>query len=146
MEFCDPTGDCQAGTPPNCDDGVACTIDDCDEVNDTCTNTPDDSVCDDGAFCNGAETCDAVSDCQVATPVDCDDGVGCTNDSCNEISDACDNLPDDSICDDGQFCNGAETCDAVLDCQLATPVSCDDAVGCTNDSVVAADRLSLIHI
>jgi len=31
---------CQAGTPPNCDDGSPKTIDTCDELNDTCVHTP----------------------------------------------------------------------------------------------------------
>jgi hypothetical protein len=49
--------------------------------------------------------------------VDCDDGVGCTADTCNEDSDSCDNVPDDGACpDDGMFCNGTEFCDPVADC------------------------------
>ena len=133
-ETCNVSTDCQAGAAPNCNDGVGCTIDACNETSDSCDNTADDSVCDDGAFCNGAETCDAALDCQTAAPVDCNDGVACTNDTCNEIADVCENGADDGNCDDGAFCNGAETCDAVLDCQAATPVDCDDAVGCTLDS------------
>ncbi len=124
-------GTCQAGTPPNCDDGVSCTVDSCDEVGDTCVNTPDDNLCDDGLFCNGAETCDPVNDCQAGTPPNCDDGVGCTIDSCNEGTDSCDNLPSDPLCDDGLFCNGAETCDPVLDCQAGT----DPCPGDTCDEV-----------
>jgi hypothetical protein len=133
-ETCDPVGDCQAGTPVDCDDGVGCTVDACNEGTDSCDNTPSDALCDDGAFCNGAETCDAVNDCQAGTPVDCDDGVGCTVDACNEGTDSCDNTPDDAACDDGAFCNGAETCDAVADCQAGTPVDCNDGVGCTVDA------------
>jgi hypothetical protein len=38
-----------------------------------------DADCDDGQFCNGAETCDTdTGTCLPGTPVDCDDGVGCT--------------------------------------------------------------------
>jgi hypothetical protein len=95
---------------------------------------PDDAACDDGQFCNGVETCDAVSDCQPGTPVDCDDGVGCTVDACNEGTDSCDNTPDDALCDDGQFCNGTEICDVTLDCLAGTPVDCDDTDICTDDS------------
>ncbi|MHC4089907.1 MAG: hypothetical protein ACYSVY_06455, partial [Planctomycetota bacterium] len=133
-ETCDAVLDCQAGTPVDCDDGVGCTDDSCNETTDTCDNVPNDGNCDDGLFCNGSETCDAVLDCQAGTPVNCDDGVGCTDDSCNETTDTCDNVPNNANCDDGLFCNGAETCDAVLDCQAGTPVNCDDAVGCTDDS------------
>ena len=49
--------------------------------------------------------------------VDCDDGVACTDDSCNEGSDSCDNVSNDANCDNGLFCDGIETCDELLDCQ-----------------------------
>jgi hypothetical protein len=220
-ETCDPVNDCQAGTPPSVDDGVGCTDDSCDEVNDVIVNAPNDANCDNGQFCDGSETCDPVNDCQAGTdpcpgqtcdesqdictppsetncfdgidndgdgqtdctdtdcdgftdgacstgnvcttgtitcqggvevcvavnvpagtacddglfcneretcdangvcqggtPVDCSDGVNCTVDSCNEDTDSCDNEPDNGLCDDGQFCNGWETCDPVNDCQV----------------------------
>jgi hypothetical protein len=50
-----------------------------------CTTNPD---CDDGLWCNGAETC-VTGNCQSGTPPNCDDGVACTTDSCNEAADAC---------------------------------------------------------
>jgi hypothetical protein len=134
VESCDALAGCQAGTPVACGDGVGCTVDACDEGSDSCTNTADDSLCDDGAFCNGDETCNAISDCQAGTPPDCGDPVGCTIDSCNELTDTCDNLPDDATCDDGAFCNGAEVCDALNDCQAGLAPNCDDGVSCTNDS------------
>jgi cysteine-rich repeat protein len=133
QEECDGAGLCEnLGVDP-CDDGVGCTQDACDEASDTCSNTPDDAVCDNGLFCDGAETCDAQLDCQPGTPVDCDDGVGCTVDACNEGTDSCDNTPDDAACNNGLFCDGVETCDAVNDCQPGTPVDCDDGVLCTTD-------------
>ncbi len=133
-ETCNATLGCQAGTPVNCDDGVACTIDACNEATDACDNTPNDAACDDGAFCNGAEICNATLGCQAGTPVSCDDGVACTVDACNEATDACDNTPNNAVCDDGLFCNGAETCSATLGCQVGTSVNCDDGVACTNDA------------
>jgi len=132
-ETCDPVADCQAGTAPNCDDGVGCTADACNEGADACDNVPDDGACDDGLWCTGAETCDPVADCQDGTAPDCDDGVGCTADACNEGTDSCDNTPDDGACDDGLWCNGAETCDAAADCLTGTPVDCDDGNDCTDD-------------
>ena len=108
---------CLAGTPVDCDDGVACTADSCNEGTDSCDNVTNDAVCDDGAFCNGSETCSAVVGCEAGISVDCDDGVGCTDDSCNETTDSCDNDTNDGNCDNGVFCDGSETCDAVLDCQ-----------------------------
>ena len=187
------TGGTCAGTPRTCDDGVGCTNDSCDEDGDACVNEVDDGNCDDGAFCNGAETCDAVGDCQAGTDVDCSglegpcvtascnegtdaceatnvgngtgcddglfctdgdqctdgtcagsardctDGVDCTNDSCDEGGDACVNEVDDSNCDDGAFCNGAETCDAVSDCQAGTDVDCSGLDGACTTGVCDDD-------
>lgn len=97
----------------SCDDGNACTADDqC--ANGACSGIP--VTCDDGLFCNGTETCDTALGCRPGVPVDCNDGVDCTADLCNEDTDSCDNTPNDGLCDDGLFCNGAETCDAVLGC------------------------------
>jgi hypothetical protein len=127
-------GTCQAGTPPGCDDSVGCTDDSCNEASDSCDNVANDANCDDGVFCDGAETCDAVNDCQEGTPPTCDDGVGCTDDSCNAGTDSCDNIANDANCDDGVFCDGAEICDVANDCQEGTPPTCDDGVGCTDDS------------
>jgi hypothetical protein len=46
-----------APTPPPCDDGLACTLDVCDEERSSCTNTPDDAACDDGVPCT-LDACD----------------------------------------------------------------------------------------
>jgi hypothetical protein len=124
-------GACVAGTPVECDDGVDCTVDACSEATRACQQTPDDALCDNGLFCDGAETCSAVLGCQAGTPINCSDGVGCTVDACNEATRACDHAPDNAACSDGLFCNGAETCDAVLDCQPGTDpcpgLACDEA-------------------
>ncbi len=114
------TGVCEAGTPIACGDGVSCTVDACNEATDSCDNTPSNALCDNGAFCDGAETCDAINDCQAGSAVQCGDGVSCTDDSCNELTDSCDNTPNDGLCDNGLFCDGSETCDAVNDCQAGT--------------------------
>ena len=126
--------DCQAGTPPNLNDGVSCTDDSCDEVNDVVVNTANDLNCDNGQFCDGSETCDAVSDCQAGTPPNLNDGVGCTDDSCDEINDIVVNTANNLNCDNGQFCDGSETCGAVSDCQAGTPPNLNDGVSCTDDS------------
>ena len=130
IESCDPLLGCQDGTPVDCDDGVGCTIDSCDEVNDQCVNNPDDAFCDNGDWCDGTESCDSVLDCQDGTLVDCDDGVGCTVDSCDEVNDQCVSNPDDDLCDNGDWCDGAESCDPLLGCQDGTPVNCNDGKFC----------------
>ncbi len=129
-EICNETTDtcvlCQVDA--DCDDGVGCTDDAC--VAGACAFTPNAGNCDDGLYCNGSETCDAALDCQAGTPPDCDDGVACTDDWCDEIGDTCLNSAEDSNCDDGLWCNGAETCDALADCLAgADPCpgqSCDE--------------------
>jgi hypothetical protein len=133
-ETCNATLDCQPGTPPSLDDGVVCTIDTCDEVGDVAVHTPSDPLCDDGLWCTGSETCHATLDCQAGTPPPLDDGVGCTDDACDEVADVVTHVPNDALCDDTLWCNGSETCHATLDCQAGTPPPLDDFVGCTFDS------------
>jgi hypothetical protein len=82
-------GQCEPGTPPDCDDGVSCTDDSCNEATDACDNAVNDGNCDDGAFCNGVDTCDPVNDCQAGTPPVCDDGRLCTDDVCSDDANAC---------------------------------------------------------
>ena len=89
--------------------------------------------CDDGLWCNGAEDCVGGS-CVPGTEPDCSDGVACTDDSCNEDTDSCDNVPNDLNCDNGLYCDGVEVCSATLGCQPGTAVDCNDGVGCTDDS------------
>jgi hypothetical protein len=80
--------------------------------------------------------------------VDCDDGVDCTVDSCNENTDSCDSVPDDGFCDDGLYCTGVESCDVLLDCQPGVapcpPDICDEVndtceLACTPSSEPLAD-------
>ena len=113
-------GTCQAGTAPDCSDGVNCTADSCNEATDSCDHNPNDGLCDNGLFCDGTETCDAVLGCQLGSAPNCDDGVPCTVDACDEGSNSCDNAPNDGLCDNGLFCDGSETCDAVLGCQVGS--------------------------
>jgi hypothetical protein len=68
----------------------------------------------------------------LCTPAECDDGVTCTDDSCDPAI-GCSNTPNDANCDNGLFCDGDETCDAVADCQAGLPPICDDAEACTLD-------------
>ena len=132
IETCDAVNDCQAGIPLVADDGVSCTVDSCDPLTGI-SNLPNDNLCGDNDVCNGAETCDAVNDCQPGVPLMVDDGVTCTVDSCDPLS-GISNLPNDNLCGDNNVCNGAETCDAVNDCQAGTPLVADDGVSCTVDS------------
>ena len=127
-------GTCSGGSALDCDDGVTCTSDSCDEAADACDNVPVDASCADGLYCNGAESCDGLLGCQAGTTVTCDDAVSCTVDSCNEATDSCDHTASDAACDDGLYCNGVETCDGLLGCQAGLDVDCDDGNPCTLDS------------
>ena len=128
------SGTCQPGPPVDCGDGVACTVDSCNEATDSCDHVPNDADCDNGMFCDGAETCDSATGCQAGTPVDCNDGVACTDDSCNEAADSCDHVPNDGNCDNALFCDGVETCHSTMGCQTGAPVDCADGAACTDDS------------
>jgi hypothetical protein len=119
-----------AGSAVDCDDGVACTQDTCDESQAACVHAPDHALCQDGMACNGAESCHPTQGCVAGTPRDCDDGVACTQDACVELAGGCVNQPQDAACDDGDVCNGAETCSLIQGCQAGTPLTCDDGVFC----------------
>lgn len=124
-------GGCVPGVEVDCDDGVGCTIDSCNETNDVCDNDPVDAFCDDGGFCNGQETCHAEFGCQTGTPIVCeDDGNDCTNNFCSEAIHGCMTMVDPSNCpDDGLFCNGDEFCDADVGC-VSEGDPCDPGETC----------------
>ncbi len=149
-----------SGVARVCSDGIACTTDSCDEVNNNCIHAPQDSLCDDGLFCNGTEHCDAMNDC-VSTGDPCPAGTTCNETANTCYSDAvcgdgvvegieecddsnradgdccssnCTHEASGSSCSDGEFCNGVETCDGAGVCRAGMPVSCDDGVDCTADS------------
>ncbi len=89
----------------------------------TCSSN---SECDDGVYCNGAETC-VDGECQDGTPPTClDDGKFCNGSEvcdestqgcghsgnpcgegtfCNEESDQCESLCGNKVCDEGEDCN-----------------------------------------
>ena len=143
-ETCDiPTGTCQTGTALNCDDGVFCTLDSCDPGV-GCSNTASSALCDNGQFCDGSEICDPVQGCQAGAPPVIDDFVACTEDSCDEVNDMVVNIPNDVICDNGQFCDGEESCDPQdpnadpNGCVAGTAPDCsvvnNDGIACTDDT------------
>ncbi len=181
--------------PPSCDDGVTCTDDAC--VAGRCENTPNDAACidgercsrvmgcvplrcaedrdcDDGLYCNGAERCDASapgSGCVAGAAVTCDDGATCSDDYCDEDTDACGATLVDARCVDAfactvdacapadtgrpdgcvheaddaacdtDFCVVGRRCDVTAGCAGGTPRSCADATACTTDACDSAARM-----
>ncbi len=123
-DTCDGLGGCESNDAPaaaTCgDDGTECTNQDTCDGSGTCDDNgfkPIATACGDGEFCNGDETCDGVGDCQPGTPPDSDDGVSCTDDSCDEVNDIVVNDPDDLDCDDLNVCT-AEFCDPNNGCNI----------------------------
>ncbi len=147
--FCDGTESCNEADDSCQSSGNPCTpgVTVCNEKTDTCDpvgGCTADKECDDGIFCNGKETCNAYAKatgtnppvtgvCQSGIPVDCNDGVDCTMDSCNEDTDSCVNTADDAYCpDDGKFCNGTESCDAEQGC-ISTGNPCAAGTVCNEE-------------
>lgn len=84
--------------------------------------------CDDGDACT-TDSCDGQGQC-VNTPVVCNDGVPCTTDAC--AGGSCVFTPVDAACDDGLYCNGAETCSSA-GCVTGTP-PCLETEICDEDT------------
>lgn len=94
----------------------------------------EDAQCDDGDFCNGAETC-VDGTCTDGT-APCDEAAG---ETCNEEADRCDVCADAADCDDMDDC----TTDACTDGQCSNTAiegccnddaDCDDGDACTTDT------------
>jgi hypothetical protein len=136
--YCNGEEKCQAGNCVGtsaadanvCDDGVECTLDICKELDESCTNQPDDRKCDDSQYCNGAETCDATNGCQPGVPPKCDDGLICTIDSCNGNANQCQVVPDSSLCQPWQHCDAAADCVDNTRCDSNT--DCPPGTHCSN--------------
>lgn len=120
--FCGGTDTCRAGvctpgTPPDCDDGNACTTDACSATLGRCTHTSRAGCCRTDADCADADACTTRERCQagvcVSTPVVCPDPGPCGTSRC-DATQGCLVMPvaDGTPCDDGNRCTRAETCQA----------------------------------
>ena len=148
LETCDSALGCVTvpGTDPGVDDGIVCTIDACDEVTKTVTHVPNDALCDNQQFCDGLESCDLELGCVAGQEPSGDDGVACTTDVCDEVSDTFQHTPNNAVCDDGKVCNGTETCNAITGCVPgADAVDVDDGIDCTIDSCDDATQ-QVLHL
>jgi cysteine-rich repeat protein len=77
-------GFCAAGIPVSCDDAEPCTDDSCDPGS-GCVFTNNSAPCDDLSACTSDDACSAGV-CEGGPELDCDDGIYCTADSCDELT------------------------------------------------------------
>ncbi|MFH1325497.1 MAG: LamG-like jellyroll fold domain-containing protein [archaeon] len=103
--------DCECQIDSDCSDEILCTIDSC--INNQCQYYSNNSVCDDGFFCNGIETCDLITGCLNGIQVECNDNNDSTIDSCSNEINSClyepiitedNDLDDDGIINDEDLC------------------------------------------
>jgi hypothetical protein len=116
------------GSAADCDDAVDCTVDVC-EADGSCTHVPDNSTC------GYLEVCDAVDGCvptgdECMVPADCDDGVTCTADDCQNGHCVSDPIPDScenpNPCIESEECApGAEGADPVTGCLPGNTMFCE---------------------
>jgi hypothetical protein len=171
VETCDPTSPmadaagCVAGTPPDCDDMIACTADSCSESTGACVHAGTDADmdgyvamgCADGDDCNdgnvaihpgATEVCDAVDNDCSDTP---DDGPGmscimgaapvaCTTTCGTAGMQACDGACALSACVAAEVCNGCDddgdgTPDDGLTCGVVND-TCSTAIDITGGATV----------
>jgi hypothetical protein len=152
---------CRRAAPPcltddDCEDDLYCTVNrcnattltcevvgtpcagetpDCEESTQTCRACTDNSTCDDGVFCNGPEFC--VDYACVGGNAPCTDND--RDNLCDEFRDECVECfasDDVNACDDGDPCNGEETCSEGVcfrpdtnPCSLPTPVCVAEPLG-----------------
>jgi Putative metal-binding motif len=148
-----------------CDDGIACTYDSCDQAAGRCLNVPDSSQCQDGMYCNGQEQCVPGHGCEPGPVVACDNGNTCETATCVESTQSCqysardldgDGDPDQA-CPPGKDCNDldpdvsslhAEVCSNGIDdncnglideqpCVVPVGDRCSDAVAQSGAGTVA---------
>lgn len=109
---CIPDGALACSVDSDCDDGIACSRDQC-LGGCYCIHLSDHAVCNDGVFCNGDEVCDPAVGCVGTLPRRCNDEDACTIDFCDEPGKRCVNDVRD-FDDDGEVdwhCSGGTDCD-----------------------------------
>lgn len=123
--------------PPSCDDGNTCTDDRCDPVANggagACVHQNNTAPCNDGNGCTTGDRC-AGGIC-AGTPLSCDDGNPCTDDSCNAALGSCVHHDNIRPCDDGQLCTRDDTCrNGRCTGTPYLPPVCDDSNACTDNA------------
>jgi hypothetical protein len=132
-EVCGPDGRCQPGVPPDCNDGVTCTVDECVEAGGLCLSTPDDGLCAPDEHCDAALGC--IADCDDDLDGDGFIAARCGGDDCDDTDRAINPAAAESCTGgDDEDCDGDADCDDVDCASLPTcctptgPEACDDDV------------------
>jgi hypothetical protein len=127
-------GKCAAGGQKACDDGDSCTTDKCAVDTGKCSYSfAPGGACNDGNLCTTGETC-VISAC-TGQNVNCDDGNGCTADSCDPKT-GCQHAAAEGSCDDKNACTTTDTCkdSTCVGAALDVTATCDDFNACTADT------------
>ncbi len=120
--------------PTRCDDGSACTVDDC-LPDGSCAHVA--RACDDGDACTD-DACDPSLGC-TALSTDCDDHTVCTTDSCDHARGCAHAV---ISCDDADPCT-ANRCDPISGCTFP-PTDCAGCADGSRDAFRDALRYPLI--
>ncbi len=128
-------GKCTAGNALKCDDGNNCTGDVC-KPQSGCAHIAINKPCNaDDSACTVADSCKSKS-CVAGPAKKCDDGKGCTVDSCDAKTGKCVFNPaplNGKACDaDGSVCTVSDTCKAGA-CIAGNKFKCDDGNTCTTN-------------
>jgi cysteine-rich repeat protein len=111
-DCCSPACRLDGPGAPCADDGNACTADVCDGAG-ACGHPVNAAACDDGVFCNGADTCDG-GECRVHAGDPCAGGPACA-DVCDEAHGSCAVPAGASCADDADLCT-VDACDGAGQC------------------------------
>ena len=132
-DFCAASA-CQSGDLATCDDNNVCTTDTCDPLA-GCLFLANTATCSDDDACTLGDACTA-SVCQSGSAVVCDDGNGCTSDSC-DAKVGCIFAANTATCTDNDACTVGDVC-AAAKCVGGKVLPCDDGNACTNDACASA--------
>jgi len=89
-------------------DGDANCSEACNPANGNCDQPENSGACDDGAACNGTDTCSSGT-CSVHSGDPCTPTGDCSH-ACHPANGQCTDPETGTSCDDSTFCNGADTC------------------------------------
>ncbi len=130
-DHCD-AGACKGGAVlVNCDDKNPCTADQCNPAK-GCEHIGNPAApCTDDNLCTFVDVC-LNGKCVSGEPTDCDDKNPCTSDTCAPNS-GCKHANNTLPCDDGDACQGPDTCIGGK-CVAAAQISCEDFNSCTVDA------------